>query len=426
VKADAPHPSNRWVIVGAIIGNALEWFDFTVFGLFVPYIAKAFFPSGDELASLLLTFATFGIGFIPRPIGAIVLGHYADRAGRRAALTLIIVIMTIGTALIAIAPGYAHIGIAAPVVILVARLLQGFSAGGEMGGATAFLIESAPLHRRGLYASWQFAGQAGAALFGSLIATVLTHALTAGQLESWGWRLPFLLGLAIGPVGLYLRSSMSDSAEFLAARARPGIPLFEVWRNHRGALAQAFGITILLTAGSYLILFYMPTYAVRQLGLAPRAAFTAATIASLLYLLVNPLAGRLSDSIGRVFQLRLVAILMLVMAYPLYRWLDLHPTLGALIFVQGALATLLASFSGPAASTIGELFPARVRSTGLSVGYNVAVPIFGGFAPLYVAPLAVSHPLAPAYYLVACAILTIATLLSLPLVRQRDRRNAST
>jgi MHS family proline/betaine transporter-like MFS transporter len=218
------------LVIAAIVGNALEWFDFTVYSLFSATIAKVFFPVGTELGSLLLTLATFGVGFVLRPVGAVVLGQYADRAGRRAALSLIILLMSVGTAIIAFTPSYARIGAAAPILIVVARLIQGFSVGGEFGGATAFLIESAPPDRRGLYASWQFAGQAAAALAGSLTGVAVTSLLTAEQVLAWGWRVPFLLGLLIAPVGLYLRSRMADTPGFQRASGR---------RGHRSAKSGA-------------------------------------------------------------------------------------------------------------------------------------------------------------------------------------------
>ncbi len=252
-------------ISAAIVGNALEWFDFTVYGLFSIYIAKAFFPSGDELSALLLTLATYGVGFVLRPVGAIVLGQYADQHGRRAALTLIILLMLLGSAMIAFAPTYAQVGAAAPALIVAARLVQGFSVGGEMGGATAYLIETAPPHRRGFYASWQYAGQAGASLGGSLFAFALTHLLTQGQLNDWGWRIPFLFGLSIGPVGLYLRSRVPESPVFTATPRSLSRPLSELWMNQRRVLFQAFALTIQLTACTYLIVIYMPTYAVHML-----------------------------------------------------------------------------------------------------------------------------------------------------------------
>ena len=405
-------------IIAATVGNALEWFDFTVFALFAGQIGKAFFPVRTDLSSLLLALATFGVGFVLRPVGALVLGHYADRAGRRAALSLIIVLMSAGTAIIAFTPSFATIGVAAPILVVSARLIQGFSVGGEMGGATAFLIESAPSGRRGIFASWQFAGQAAAALAGSLIALLLTRLLTPDALDSWGWRVPFLLGLAIGPIGFYLRSKMSESAEFLGeAKTSVRMPIVTAWRSYRPEIMRSFGVTILGTAAVYIVIFYMPTYAVKTLGMTSAAALTATIAASVLWLVLSPVAGWLSDRVGRARLLFGVAFVLAIAVYPLFVTLITHRNPGVLAAVQCTLAVFMALFIGPLAAFIGEMFPAAIRATGLSLGYSVAVPIFGGFAPFLVAWLDTGSHLAPAYYLMLCAIPTIATLLT---VRSRS------
>jgi len=398
-------------VAAAIAGNTLEWFDFTVYGLFSLYIGKTFFPAGDELASLLPALVTYGIGFLLRPLGAIVLGQYADRAGRRAALTLTILLMLIGSALIAFAPTYAQIGPLAPALIVLARLIQGFSVGGEMGGATAYLIETAPADRRGLYASWQYAGQAGASLGGSLLVALLTHLLGPAALFDWGWRIPFILGLSIAPIGIYLRSHVPESPAFAAQPLLGKPPLAELWRDHRGALLRAFCLTIQLTACTYLIVIYMPTYVVHALGVPASTAFTAASVASLLYMVANPLAGRLSDSIGRPTQMLAASLLLAVLVYPAFLLITLHPSALVLTVVPGAMAVILAMYTGPSAAKVGEMFPPAVRSTGLSLSYNVAVPIFGGFAPYYVTRFDGGDHMTPAYYMIACALPTLATLL---------------
>jgi MHS family proline/betaine transporter-like MFS transporter len=280
-----------------------------------------------------------------------------------------------------------------------------------MGGATAYLIETAPPHRRGFYASWQYAGQAGASLGGSLFAFALTHLLTQGQLNDWGWRIPFLFGLSIGPVGLYLRSRVPESPIFTATPRPLSRPLSELWTNQRRVLFQAFALTIQLTASTYLIVIYMPTYAVHMLGVAASDAFIASSIASLLYLVLNPIAGRLSDSIGRPNQLLASLLTLVVAVFPAYLVLTSHPTLPVLIVVQGGMAMLMAMFTGPSASFIGEMFPPSIRSTGLSLSYNLAVPIFGGFAPYFVTRFDTGNHLTPAFYMIACAVPTLATLL---------------
>ena len=412
-SVDVAVQQRRRAIVATVIGNGLEWFDFTVYSFFSPMIGKAFFPAGNELTSLLLALATFGVGFALRPVGAVVIGHYADRSGRRAALSLVILMMAVGTAIVAFTPSYAQIGAAAPILIVLARLIQGFSVGGEFGGATAMLIESAPNERRGLYASWQYAGQALAALAGSLFGVVLANAMTPAEIDAWGWRLPFIFGLMIAPIGLYLRAGMTETAAFARAKETAAPPLLEIWRGHRGSVAISFGVTILGTAVVYLVVFYMPTYATKLLGIPARAAFLAATVSSLLYFAISPLAGRLSDRIGRTRLVSAAALGLTLVALPFYRLLTLHPDGTTLLVVQGLLASLLALFAGPSAALIGELFPPEVRSTGISIGYNAAVPLFGGFAPYFVTRLDSGDHLAPAWYIIVCALPTFAALAAL-------------
>jgi MHS family proline/betaine transporter-like MFS transporter len=406
-----PPATGTLAVAAAIAGNTLEWFDFTVYGLFSIYIAKAFFPADSELASLLLTLATYGVGFVLRPIGAIALGQYADRSGRRAAMTLIILLMLIGSAIIAFAPTYARIGAAAPASIVLARLIQGFSVGGEMGGATAYLIETAPPDRRGLYASWQYAGQAGAALGGALLAFGLTRLLGAQALYEWGWRIPFILGLSIAPIGLYLRSKVPETPVFLTERRQGRAPIAVLWQAHRGALLAAFCLTVQLTACTYLLVIYMPTFAVHALGVSTDTAFRAASVASLLYLVMNPVAGRLSDSIGRPRQMLAASLALAVLAYPAFLLMAQYPTSAVLTAVSGLMTTVLSMYTGASAAQMGEMFPPSVRSTGLSLSYNIAVPIFGGFAPYFVTRFDNGDHLAPAWYMIACAVPTLGALI---------------
>jgi MHS family proline/betaine transporter-like MFS transporter len=297
--------------------------------------------------------------------------------------------------------------------------VQGFSVGGEMGGATAFLIESAPPERRGFYASWQFAGQAAAALIGSLIATALTRTVSPEDLAGWAWRIPFIVGLAIGPLGLYLRSKMDEPAEFKAAERLVTSPALAIFRRYKNQVARSFGATILGTAGVYLVFFYTPTYAIGELGETPNDAFIATTCASLSWLGFNPLAGRLSDIVGRRRHMLIAAVVMGVLVYPLYSVLVAHPALGMLIAVQGTLAVLVAMYIAPLAALIGEMFPANLRATGLSAGYSFAVPLFGGFAPFLVARFQTGDHLAPAYYMMFCSVLTIISLSLSPTSHKR-------
>ena len=411
IAQTAARPSaGTLAVAAAIAGNALEWFDFTVYVGFSAYIANAFFPAENQLASMLPALVTSGVGFLVRPIGALVLGQYADRAGRRAALTLIILLMLIGSAIIAFTPTYAEIGITAPALIVLARLIQGFSVGGEMGGATAYLIEIAPADRRGLYASWQYAGQAAASLGGALLGLTLTRTLGNQAVYDWAWRVPFILGLTIAPIGLYLRAKVPETPAFLAENRLGRPPVAVLWRDHRGALLRSFCLTVQLTACTYLLLIYMPTFAMHALGVPGDTAFRAASVASLLYLVISPFAGRLSDSIGRPRLMLAASLALAMLVYPAYLLMARQPTAPVLIVVSGAMAVLIAMFNGPSAAQVGEMFPPAVRSTGLSLSYNLAVPIFGGFAPYFVTRFDTGDHLAPAWYMIACAVPTLATL----------------
>jgi MHS family proline/betaine transporter-like MFS transporter len=403
---------SRRAIVAATIGNTLEWYDFAVFGYFAATIGKLFFPAGNETASLLLTLATFGVGFFMRPVGALVLGSMADRKGRKSALSLTILLMAAGTALIGFAPTYATAGVLAPIMIVCARLLQGFSCGGEIGGATAFLVEHAPPARRGYYASWQQASQACALLLGSLFGAALSGLLTPDQLEGWGWRVPFLFGLLIGPVGFYIRSSIEESPDYLADKVHTPTPMRDTFRFHGRSLVTGLGITVSWTVCTYFFLVYMPTYSVRQLGLDRTSSFIANAAGLVMVLVLVPVFGNLSDRIGRRPLLLGAGLLIFLAAYPVLYGLTTHPTFIALLLAQLAFGALIAAFTGPAPATMAELFPVTVRSSGLSVAYNFAVTIFGGFAPFIATWLiqATGSSLAPAGYVMFAAVLSIAVL----------------
>ncbi|WP_019450492.1 MFS transporter [Cupriavidus sp. BIS7] len=411
--------TRRRAIIAATIGNGLEWFDFTVYSFFAVIIAKLFFPTGNDLTSFLLTVATFGVGFFMRPVGAIVLGVYADRVGRKAALTLTILLMALGTAIIGLAPTYESIGLWAPALIVLARLIQGFSAGGEVGGATAFLIEHAPDEERGMYASWQQASQGISFMLGAAMGALVTNGLDQAQIDAWGWRIPFLFGLLIGPVGMYIRSHLEEPPEFEARQAERRAshvkfsPLSQVLRDHPREVLAGLGVTILWTVCTYVLVFYMPSYAKQQLGLPLGATFQSTAICGAIILVLCPLMGMLSDRVGRKRMLGVVALAIGVLAYPLFHWLNVAPTTATLLQVQIVLGILLAAFTGPAPAVLAEQFPTEVRSTGLSLAYNFAVTIFGGFAPLIVTWLIESthNKLAPAYYVIAAAAISFVALI---------------
>lgn len=389
-------------IIAAVIGNALEWYDFVIYGFMTVIISRLFFPAESEYASLLIAMATFGVGFFMRPVGGVLIGLYADRHGRKAALQLIILLMTIATAMIAFAPTYAAIGIAAPAIMVLARLLQGAATGGEFASATSFLIESAPPERRGFFGSLQMVGQSISALTGATAGMLVTQGLTPEQIDSWGWRLPFLFGLLIAPVGLWMRRHLSETEEFLAAKddTTQHLGLMAVLREHLRDVLVCFGLVVSSTIMFYVVLIYMPTYAKTQLNIPLKEAFTA-QVAGLVFLTVLiPLFGVLSDRIGRRIVLMMAAMLYLLLTYPLMDWLLAEPSLMRLATMQIVLCSAIAVGFGAISTALAEQFPVRRRSTGLALAYNVAVMIFGGFAQLIVTWLIkeTGSLLAPSFY----------------------------
>ena len=410
--AVSPARSQSWrAVIAASIGNALEWFDFVVYGFFAGTIAKLFFPTGDDTESLLWALATFGVTFFMRPLGAVVLGSFADRHGRKATFSLTILIMMAGTAIIAFAPTYSSIGLFAPMLIVIARLVQGFSAGGEFGSATAFLAEQNP-ERRGFFASWQFASQGMTTILATAIGATLASTLTTEQIDAWGWRIPFIFGLLIGPVAYYVRSHVDETLEFRTAQHSKA-PLREVLSDSKKRLLIAFGTVILSTVAMYTVLF-MPIYATRQLGLPVTGSFMATLLTGAIQMVLIPVVGALSDRHGRLPIAFASSIAILLAIYPMFAWLAAVPTLQTLLVVQAIIGVLLAGYMGGLPALMSDLFPTRMRTTGLSISYSFGVAIFGGFAPFIIAWLiaVTGSKLAPSFYLMLAAAISLAALMA--------------
>jgi MHS family proline/betaine transporter-like MFS transporter len=412
-SAAAPGASHRTstfrILAAASIGNALEWYDILVYGYFAVTISRLFFPNSDPTTALLLTFGTFGVSYLVRPLGALVLGAYSDRKGRRTAMLLSIVIMVIGTALMAIIPTYSTIGILAPIAVLIARLLQGFAVAGEFGSATAFLVEHSR-ERKGFFAAFQWFGQGLAAVLASLFGVILFGLLTPDQLNSWGWRLPFFFGLLIGPLGFYIRSQVGETPEF-EQQGPAHAPIRDLFATHWDRLLMCIGIVVLSTSSNYIIL-YMPTYAIKELHLPQMLGFIATLVGGILLTIGAPYFGHLSDKIGRLRMMVVVSILFALSAYPAFVLLVAHPSLAGIVGIVCWLSLLKAAYSGVLPALMSELFPTATRSTGIALAYNISVPIFGGFAPLIASWLiAVTHsPLAPSFYLIGTSVLSLIVL----------------
>ncbi|TDG03334.1 MFS transporter [Paraburkholderia guartelaensis] len=401
----------RHAVVSATIGNALEWFDIIVFGFLAITISKLFFPAKDELTSLLMTVATFGVSFFVRPIGAIVLGIYADRAGRKAALSLSMLLMTVGTLAIAFAPTYASIGPWATLVIVVSRVIQGFSAGGEFGSSTTFLLEHTPERQRGFYASWQVASQGLTALLAALFGMLVTLLPLDAQL-SWGWRVPFLFGALIGPVGFYIRRKVEETPEFVAEAQKVAGGAAPRFASGLGGLVPATGLIVLSTIGSYVLLLYMPTYAIRQLHLTPSLAYYSVMAAGLVQLVLSPCFGALADRVGAARVMAPGGLLVGFGIYPALVFIDAAPSVTRLVAMQLVLGIGLAAYFAPVPALMGRLFPTASRTTGLSISYSFAVTIFGGFAPFIITWLIgkTGDNLSPAYYVAFGALVSLIAL----------------
>lgn len=410
--ADTRITPRAWrVIAAASIGNALEWFDLAIYGFFAVTIAKVFFPTGNETTSLMLTLGTFGVSFFMRPLGAVVLGVYADRVGRKAALSISILLMMVGTMMIAIMPSYASIGIIAPIGVVLARMIQGFSSGGEFGSATAFLAEHS-VSRRGFFASWQAASQGLTTLLAAAFGAILTNALSAAQLEDWGWRIPFFFGLLIGPLAYYIRTHMDEAPEFLAIKPTQ-TPLTDTFSNQKERLLLAIGVVVLATVSSYVMVMYMPTYAVSQLGISSSTIFVSILAIGVVQMVGAPFVGHWSDLHGRTGIMLWAAIATLLTAYPIFHLFTLRPTFGFMVGMQVVIGVMMITYYGALPALLTELFPTQTRTTGMSLGYNIAVTIFGGLAPFIITWLiqVSGNKLAPSFYLMAAAAISIAALL---------------
>lgn len=393
----------------ASIANALEWFDFVVYGYFASTIAKLFFPSTTQITSLLLAFATFGITFLVRPLGAILLGSYADCHGRKAAFALAVALMMVGTAMIVLTPTYAVIGPLAPIVIVVARLIQGISAGGSFGSATALLAEQSA-ERRGFFASWQFASQGLTTVIAAASGAILTGILTQAQIDEWGWRIPFAFGLLIGPVAYYIHMNIEETEDFRSLRDHRA-PVRQTMTVGKSRLLVSLGLVVLCTVVTYTTLF-MPTFATRQLGLPPAASFAAVILFGALQVVLVPCFGSLSDRCSRTSIMMPAAGAILVLSYPAFAYLAAAPTLQSLLIFEGVMGVLAAAYMGPLAAQMSEIFPPHMRTTGLAISYSVCVAAFGGFAPFINAWLvnATGANTAPSLYLMFAALISLTAL----------------
>lgn len=406
-------PKPLHVVASVAVANVLEWYDFAVYAFLMGVIAHVMFPVGDPTAALLLSAGTFGVGFLTRPVGALAFGVLADRRGRKFALLITFGLMGGATLLIGLIPSYAAIGLGAPLLVVLARLLQGLATGGVVGSATALLTEHAPPRRAGFYASWQAASQAGALLLGALIAATVSAILSRAQLEAWGWRVPFWASILVVPAGLYIRRRLDEPDAFVRQARPASSPLSVLLRTHSAAVARGFGITIIWTVATYFFFVYVPLYAHTLLKLPMATTLFSNSLALAVMLVVAPVAGALSDHFGRNRIMGAAALAIVLLVLPGTHMLLIHPQAMTLALFQLASAVLAALFIGPAPAAIAELFPVGVRSSGVGVAYNLSVTVFGGFAPTIATALVArtENPLSPTWYVIVCCGLSLMALL---------------
>src|SRR5262245_24290093 len=391
-------------VIGGVVGNVLEWYDFAVFGYFAPTIGLQFFPSSDHIASLLNAFGVFAAGYLMRPLGGIVFGHIGDRLGRKRALQLSIAMMALPTTLLGLLPTHAQVGATAAFLLVLLRLIQGVSVGGELIGSISFVTESAPPQRRGLAGSFSFASSSGGILLGSAVATVLGEAMEPATLQAWGWRIPFLAGFLVGGVGLWMRRALTETAEFERAREAGELatsPVKEVVGSMSGRIVGVAALALVAGGAFYMLFVWWPTYLTHIVTPPVPHALLANTMCMAALLILMLVGGWLSDVVGRG---------LVLATYPLFVWTD-RGTFGSALLAQLGFAILMGGALGPLPAAMVEMFPTRMRFSGVAVGYNIALALFGGTAPLICTWLAArtGDPAAPAYYLMAMLLVSLAS-----------------
>jgi len=415
-KDKAKPMSKASAITAITIGGALELYDSGVYNFFATLIIPLYFPVGNPFGQLLLSFGTFGAGYLMRPLGGLVIGAYADRRGRKPAVLLSMWLMALSALILVVTPPYAQLGVVAPVLMIVARLVQGFAIGGEMGSASAMLLEYADERSRGFYTSWQTASQGIAAVFAALVALALSHSLSPSALESWGWRVAFLIGILVIPIGQIIRRRLEETLTPAPRGKKAAAGGWQLMRQHWRELAASVLLMTGLAAAVHLIAYYLPNYASFQLGLPRGEAVWAGFVAAAMMVVFGPIAGWLSDRVGRRKMVWWTRIALLLMAYPAFALLNAYPSLPCLLVVVACLAIPMGMTSPATLVLVSEVLPQRLRATGMAVTYYVAIAVFGGFAQLFSTVLIhmTGSPNAPAFYLMGCGLVSLLGLAMVP------------
>jgi MFS transporter, MHS family, proline/betaine transporter len=402
----------RRVIFASVLGNGLEWFDFVSYGYFASIISKVFFPSGGDLG-LLLTYATFAVGFVVRPIGGIVLGAYADKYGRKQSLALLIAMMAVGTLTLGLTPSYASIGILAPIIVVIGRVVQGISIGGEYANATALLVEYAPLHRKMTFGSFQMSSQAIGRVLSTAIGLGVLMLFPPAVVHAGAWRIPFILGALVGPFGFYVRYRLSESPEYQELKSHgtevERAPVREVFRHHLVPLICAIGLTAIGTSLTYIWNTYLPTYVVRQLHLPLWEGLLGVAVTSAIGIVMCVVGGLLADRFGAFRMFFLFTVISALISYPFFAFVLAAPSFERLFIAQFVVLVVFALLQGAGPGLQARMFPTAVRSTGMAISYNVAVTVFGGFSPLTVTWMIAStgNKLMPAFYIIGAALISL-------------------
>jgi MFS transporter, MHS family, proline/betaine transporter len=405
-KTLAPHMGRRQ-LMAASIGNVFEYYDLTVYAFLATILSKNFFPNKNAVVSLLASFATFAVGYLARPVGGLIIGRIGDRHGRRTALLITIFGMAIGTVGIGVLPTYAQIGVLAPTLLVLTRLLQGLSAGGEWGSATSFIAESAPQRRRGYLGGIGQASIAASTLLGSLVAAAIATLFTPDQMQAWAWRTPFLFGGLLLPIGFYMRRCMEETPVFASERNKVPQSLPE-FGSPFSMMAKAFGFTIAWTISYYVMLHYMPTFLTQFAGLSPSEALWGNAMALVVLVATTPFFGLLSDRIGRKPLLLTACAALVILPWPVFYVILHNASFASIVGLQILINLFIAAFSGAGPAALAELFPTHSRIMLLSFSYSLCTALFGGFAPFIATWLIdrTGSPISPTYYLIASGLLS--------------------
>lgn len=401
------------LVAATVSGNALEFYDFLTYAFFAVYIGKTFFPATSAYSSLLLSVGVFGVGFLARPLGGFLIGAYADRVGRKPAMLLTIVLITIGTLGLAITPSYESIGLAAPIAVIFCRLVQGLALGGEVGPSTAFLIEIAPENKRGLYGGWQLASQGMAALIAGSFGMLLSSILLPKELQAWGWRIPFAFGLLLIPVAIYLRKFMPETLHGGATNDEDAKQ--SSLRKHKGLITLAILVIMGGTVSQY-VSNYMTTYAISTLHFEPTIALAATVAGGLSTFIFAIIGGWLSDIYGRRPVMVIPRTLIALLIYPAFLYLNANPSAFSLLAISALLGALAATSASASISAIPELLPSHIRALGLSIAYSVGVAIFGGSTQFIITWLisATGDPTSPSWYVTITSLIAAIAMYALP------------